>query len=90
VIRDAGYPEYDNYHAIDVSFTEAIPSDYSEPMGVPITFLDKYCPEQFEILDANDYRKPHQAAKSYALIKDADGSVNGVNKYARILIKHRR
>jgi hypothetical protein len=90
VIRDVGYPEYDNYHAIDVSFTEAIPSDYLEPMGVPITFLDKYCPEQFEILDANDYRKPHQAAKSYALIKDADGSVNGVNKYARILIKHRR
>ena len=44
------YPLYDNYDAIEVPFTECIPSDYDGAMGVPITFLDKYNPEQFEIL----------------------------------------
>lgn len=46
------YSHYDNYDAIEVPFTDAIPSDYKGVMGVPITFLDKYCPEQFEILGA--------------------------------------
>ena len=41
---------YENYDAIEVPFTDAIPSDYKGVMGVPISFLDKYCPEQFEIL----------------------------------------
>jgi hypothetical protein len=45
-----GYERYDNFDAIEVPFTDAIPSDYDEAMGVPITFLDKYNPEQFEIL----------------------------------------
>ena len=44
------YDRYDNYDAIEVPFTDAIPSDYDGVMGVPISFLDKYCPEQFEIL----------------------------------------
>ena len=44
------YDHYDNYNAIEVPFTDAIPSDYDGVMGVPISFLDKYCPEQFEIL----------------------------------------
>lgn len=44
------YDHYDNYDAIEVPFTDAIPSDYDGVMGVPISFLDKYCPEQFEIL----------------------------------------
>ena len=44
------YDRYDNYDAIEVPFTDAIPSDYEGVMGVPISFLDKYCPEQFEIL----------------------------------------
>ena len=44
------YDHYDNYDAIEVPFTDAIPSDYEGIMGVPISFLDKYCPEQFEIL----------------------------------------
>ena len=44
------YEHYDNYDAIEVPFTDAIPSDYDGIMGVPISFLDKYCPEQFEIL----------------------------------------
>lgn len=52
------YPEYDNYAAINVDKVADIPEDYMGPMGVPISFLDKWCPEQFEILDANDCRKP--------------------------------
>lgn len=44
------YPHYDNYDAIEVPFTECIPSDYDGVMGVPITFMDKYNPEQFEIV----------------------------------------
>ncbi|MCL2679943.1 MAG: adenine-specific methyltransferase EcoRI family protein [Coriobacteriia bacterium] len=47
--KDA-YDRYDNYDAIEVPFINAIPSDYGGVMGVPITFLDKYCPEQFEIV----------------------------------------
>ena len=44
------YERYDNFEAIDVPYVDAIPSDYEGIMGVPITFLDKYCPEQFEIV----------------------------------------
>ena len=44
------YPHYDNYNAIEVPFTECIPSDYDGVMGVPITFMDKYNPDQFEIV----------------------------------------
>jgi len=48
----AGYLKYDNYDAIEVPFTDAIPSDYPGVMGVPISFLDKYSPEQFAVLGA--------------------------------------
>jgi Adenine-specific methyltransferase EcoRI len=44
------YQYYDNFDAIEVPFTDAIPSDFEGIMGVPITFLDKYSPEQFEIV----------------------------------------
>ncbi len=59
------YDRYDNYDAIEVPFTDAIPSDYDGVMGVPISFLDKYNPEQFEILgsDAFDGSPP---IKSYS------------------------
>lgn len=49
-IKEHGYQQYDNYDAIEVPYTDAVPSDYKGVMGVPISFLDKYCPEQFEIL----------------------------------------
>ena len=49
-VKDTGFQRYDNYDAIEVPATDAIPRDYDGVMGVPITFLDKYCPEQFEIL----------------------------------------
>jgi len=47
------YDRYDNYDAIEVPFTDAIPSDYTGVMGVPISFMDKYNPDQFEIIGAN-------------------------------------
>lgn len=49
-VKEQGYQRYDNYDAIEIPFTDAIPCDYEGVMGVPISFLPKYCPEQFEIL----------------------------------------
>jgi hypothetical protein len=49
-VKNVGYHSYDNYEAIEVPFTDAIPSDFEGVMGVPITFLDKYNPDQFEII----------------------------------------
>jgi hypothetical protein len=49
-IRDIGYHRYQNYNAIEVPFSDAIPSDFNGVMGVPISFLSKYSPEQFEII----------------------------------------
>jgi hypothetical protein len=53
-IKGKGYIYYDNYNALDVPFGDSIPSDFDGAMGVPISFLDKYCPEQFEILGTSD------------------------------------
>jgi hypothetical protein len=50
----AAYDRFDNYAAIEVPFTDAIPNDYDGAMGVPISFLDKYCPDQFEIMGITD------------------------------------
>ena len=69
------YPKYDNYNAIEVSKTKDIPMDYDGEMGVPISFMDKYCPTQFEIIK---FRKGDD---------DKDLSVNGKCPYFRILIK---
>jgi hypothetical protein len=83
------YPEFDNYKAINIDKVKYIPEDYWEPMGVPITFLGSYNPEQFEILDCNDYRvdPDHTPYKEHGLIKDKDGTINGKAKYVRILIQ---
>ena len=84
------YPKYDNYDAIEVSKVVDIPFDYDGVMGVPITFLDKYNPEQFEILDARDIAKSDkQRKKPTLLIKDADSAINGKPKYARIAIRNK-
>lgn len=75
-IKGKGYTKYDNYDAIEVPFVDAIPSDYDGAMGVPITFLDKYCPEQFEILR---FRKGND---------DRDLNIGGNTPYFRILIRY--
>ena len=49
-IKGKGYVHYENYDAIDVPYADAIPADYDGVMGVPLTFLDRYCPDQFEII----------------------------------------
>ena len=71
------YPTYDNYNAIEVSKTSDIPCDYAGAMGVPITFLDKYNPEQFEIIK---FRKGDD---------DKDLSIKGKCPYFRILIRNK-
>ena len=72
------YPTYDNYDAIDVNSTADIPYDYAGVMGVPITFLDKYNPEQFEIV-GNEYTLGIEKGRGY---------VNGKRKYSRIFIRN--
>ncbi len=59
------YDKYDNYDAIEVSFTDSIPSDYSGIMGVPISFLDKYNPDQFEIVELGNSRENFTPNKNY-------------------------
>jgi len=77
--NENSYQKYDNYDAIEVPYTIAIPNDYEGVMGVPISFLDKYNPEQFEIVkfrhgdDDKDLQLP-----------------NGTCPYFRILIKHKK
>lgn len=85
------YDKYDNYDAIEVPFTDSIPSDYKGVMGVPITFLDKYNPDQFEIISSNDVRLNDDVPfKEHGLIKDKDGTINGKPTYVRILIRHKK
>ena len=85
------YPHYDNYDAIEVSKTNYIPKDWKGVMGVPISFLDKYDPDMFEILDARDCTNVESLKKkSTFLIKDKDGTINGKPTYARILIRNKR
>ena len=84
------YPKYDNYDAIEVSKTCDIPMDYDGVMGVPITFFDKYCPSQFEILDARNYTSIDKLkSKTTFLVKDKDSAINGKPTYARILIRRK-
>ena len=83
------YYHYDNYDAIEVPFTELIPSDYEGVMGVPISFLDKYCPEQFDIIDGigrysiMDNERTKKEGKYLSMI-------NGQAKFFRILIRHKQ
>lgn len=98
-IKEYGYLKYDNYDAIDIGYTDAIPSDYYDAMGVPITFLDKYCPEQFEIVGLFGNFEP-EVSKTYpALICGSDVRfmkipglttgpvVNRIAKYKRVIIR---
>ena len=82
------YERYDNYDAIEVPFTNAIPSDYEGVMGVPISFLDKYCPEQFEILGCTESEgKGLSNGLWFAEVGIAQPLVNGLKVYKRIFIK---
>ncbi len=85
------YPEYDNYKAINVNKVSDIPMDYKDAMGVPVTFLDKYNPNQFQIISSNDIRKNDNVPfKEHGLIKDKDGAINGKPVFVRIVIKNKK
>ena len=81
------FPHYDNYDAIEVPKTAFIPCDYDGVMGVPITFLDKYCPEQFELLGCSyiygdcGYHVPGTDWNCY---------IDGKRMFKRLFIRHRR
>ena len=77
------YEKYDNYDAIEVPMVQAIPSDYDGAMGVPITFVDKYNPDQFEILG-------HMVSTTVDEYNFGYPYVDGKKIYARILIKHKK
>jgi len=63
---------------------------YSPVYGVPISFMDKYSPDQFEILDANNFIiNDKTPIKLHGLIKDKDGTINGKPKYVRVLVRRR-
>ena len=71
------YPHYDNYDAIEVSKVSEIPCDYIGTMGVPITFLDKYNPEQFEILGINAGRDEFECRPSKRYVNPIQHNPNG-------------
>ena len=86
------FPTYDNYHAINVGKTSDIPCDYDGIMGVPITFLDKYNPDQFEIVGRADANIANENNLFYIKgFKDKGGTpmIKGVFVYKRILIRKR-
>ena len=91
--NETEYPTYDNYNAINVSKVADIPMDYDGVMGVPITFMDKYNPNQFEII-GSDYEikqglLPELVNTNWNGKMDR-GYVNGERLYARIIIKNKR
>ncbi len=95
----AAYERFDNYDAIEVPFTDAIPSDYDGTMGVPISFLDKYSPDQFEIIwQASGNTRastPQNVLKRMGYVPHPDDRggcaiLAGRRTYDRIFIRHRK
>lgn len=83
------YPKYDNYNAIEVSKTADIPCNYENVMGVPITFMDKYNPDQFDILGMESSAGYSPEIVGIPRLKEGDArpAINGKTTYARILIR---
>ena len=85
--REIDYPHYDNYDAIEVGSTKNIPIDYAGLMGVPITWLDKYNPNEFEIIDG---------IGRYSILNNAEtksagkylSMINGKAKYFRLIMHY--
>jgi len=97
------FPTYDNYNAIEVSKVSDIPIDYDGIMGVPITFLDKYNPNQFEILGMSDNRDPNYEYRTKLYSREDSPEYNDLNRgtvlktngklkstYTRLLIKTKK
>ena len=101
-VRETAYPHYDNYDAIEVPETKGIPSDYPDVMGVPISFLDKYSPDQFEIMGIAKRGAGDPALKTRVYTAGDYPNYNDLNAgpviiendaprntYARIFIRHK-
>lgn len=95
----AAYDHYDNFDAIEVPFTDAIPSDFDGIMGVPISFLDKFSPEQFEVIWQASGNTRASAPRDvltrlgyrpHPEDRGGCGIVNGQRVYSRVLIRHRK
>ena len=99
-IRGLPYLHYDNFDAIEIPYVDSIPSDYEGNMGVPITFLDRFCPEQFEIIDTTERwstaRTKKYSAEQYDSANDLNATWvafrNGelIKGYKRILIRKKQ
>ena len=88
-LKGQPYQKYDNYDAIEVPYTDAIPNDHAGVMGVPITFLDKYNPEQFEILGITEANAAGNSAGLWAGIESGRHAyIDGRKIYARIFIRN--
>ena len=90
--NESEYPTYDNYDAIEVNKVANIPMDYKGFMGVPITFVDKYNPEQFEILGMASSAGYNEEVVGIPFLgeRDARPLINGKNTFARVIIKNKR
>lgn len=86
-VKGIGYKQYDNYDAIEIPYTDAIPSDYKKMMGVPISFLDKYCPEQFEIVGIAKRGAGDPKLKSKVYTKDDYPNYSDLNAGPAIMDK---
>jgi len=97
-IRGSGYKKYDNFDAIEVPFTDAIPSDHPGLMGVPISFLGKYNPDQFEIVGSYNNGEHGESLGATKIAITSNGKtinwngpvVEGAALYKRIVIRHRK
>ena len=87
--NENNYPKYDEYDAINVNKVSDIPCDYFDVIGVPITFIDKYCPDQFEILNCNDFLYDRQRIKNKEDMV-ARPTINGKVIYRRVFIRRRK
>ena len=84
-IKGKKYEKYDNYDAIDVPYVDAIPSDYDGVMGVPVSLLDKFDPDQFEIVGSN--RGVDQDPDK---VYGRGSHLNGKETFKRLFIRHKR
>ena len=87
--NEEDYPKYDHYDAINIDLTKDIPDDYDGMMGVPITFLDKYNPDQFEVVDGIGRYSilDNEKTKKQGLYLSM---IDGKAKYFRIIVRNKR
>lgn len=81
------FPQYDNYYAINVNETDDIPTDYKGVIGVPITFMDRYCPEQFELLGFTNSGEKNEGIR-HSNSAHGRAILNGKEVYTRLLVKY--